>query len=97
MLITVQKHKYKLASAKNQLNKDYARLGKLYYGYLKKGNLDDVKISAIEKTIDIQLSNIMNIQKQLVLNYQAGHHGEVGKKQAVQHKKLIVVIQTLHV
>ncbi len=64
--VTVQKQKFDISSLKNQCDKDFCKLGKIYFEAIKNNDVEDQKTLELVNSIKEKQEKIEELEKQVL-------------------------------
>lgn len=64
-VVSTQKQKFDISSIQNKLNKEYIKLGKIYYTQLKDTEINDSELQNIINSIDKKIDRINVLTKEI--------------------------------
>lgn len=64
-VVSTQKQKFDISSTESKLNKEYLKLGKIYYNQLKNTEINDSELQNIVNSIDEKIDRINIIKKEI--------------------------------
>lgn len=64
-VVSTQKQKFDISSIESKLNKEYIKLGKIYYKQLKDTEINDSEIESIVYSIDEKIDKINILKKEI--------------------------------
>ncbi len=64
--VTVQKQKFDISSLKNQCDKDFCKLGKIYFETIKNNDVEDQKTLELVNSIKEKQEKIEELEKQVL-------------------------------
>lgn len=63
--VTTQKQKFDIAAEENKRNKDYAKLGEIYFNMIKDSEIDNTQVKDLVDAIKTKNEKIVKIKKEI--------------------------------